>query len=394
MKIGYVATTVFPHYWVDTQQVVKNANALVESGCDVDLLIPRKWNKYFFKSKPSRTKYLGDFYGLDIKFNLVDIPHFPPSQIHVQKFFHALLIPLFHFFKKYDVIYTRAFWTLAVCSFFKIPCVLENHRIIKGNYKVYYYMYRYALNTKSLKGVVTNADIITRHYTSIGCVPSQVLTAHNAFDTENMKPSLSKSEARNQLGISLEKKIFCYAGNIRKYKGIPFLIKLASYLKEYDWLICGGYKKDILEARKVMQKYKADNVYFKGFIKVNELKKYLYAADYLIIPPTVKPMETYKKTIMPIKTYTYMAAGRPIYAPRMADIQEVLKHEENAILLPPDNITQAVADIRMYEGKGDLLNKIAKKALEDSKNYTWPKRGKKIHSFIRKVSQGALEGAH
>jgi|GEM_PF-4593245 len=385
MKIGYVATTVFPHYWVDTQQVIKNADALAKSGCHVDLIIPRKWDRCFFLKKTKRIKRLASFYGLEIQFNLIDVPHVPPSSLDIQKVFHAFFIPFYFYFKKYDLIYTRAFWTLAVCSLFKIPCVLENHRLIQQDYKFYYKLFKFSMKRKALKGVVTNASLISNHYISLGLKSERVLTAHNAFDGENMLPVLSKKDARKALDLDPDESYFCYTGNIRKYKGIEFLLKLAGRLKAHHWLICGGYPKDVADARSLASRLNVTNVTFFGFIPVDDLSTFLYAADYLVIPPTKKPFEKYKKTIMPIKTYTYLAAGRPIFAPNMKDTQEVLSHKKNAILLPPDDLDQCALDVEKYIQDKNLMKSISNDALESSKQYTWKSRGEKISSFLDSI---------
>lgn len=385
MKIGYVATTVFPHYWVDTQQVVKNANALAKAGCEVDLIIPRKWDTSFFSSNDKRKKKLSDFYGLDIQFNLLQIPHIPPSQLHLQKIPHGMLIPLMQMFKKYDVIYTRAFWTLAMCSMFGIPCVLENHRLLKDHYKTYFQVYDFCRKTKALKGVVTNAQVITDHYRQIGMEDHRVLTAHNCFDPEDSQPRLSKEQARKKLNLPKDKKYICYAGNIRAYKGIEFVIQMAQKLPEFTFVICGGYPKDVEEAKVLAQKYDVENMQFMGFVQVGDLSDYLYAADYLLIPPTAKPFEKYKKTVLPIKTYTYLSIGRPILAPKMGDIEEVLHHGKNSILLPPDQLAEIVEEIRNFDRDPVLLESIERQALEDSQLHTWETRGKNIKAFIEEI---------
>ncbi|MCB0271902.1 MAG: glycosyltransferase [Bdellovibrionales bacterium] len=385
MKVGYVATTVFPHYWVDTQQVVKNANALSLAGCEVDLIIPRKWDRYFFSSNEKRKKILSDFYGVDIQFNLMQIPHIPPTQLHLQKIPHGMLIPLLTFFKKYDVIYTRAFWTLAMCSLFGIPCVLENHRLLKDHYQTYYKIFYACLQSGALKGVVTNAQVISDHYTSIGVPSNRVLTAHNCFDPEDALPVLTKTDARKKIGLDNQKKYICYAGNIRRYKGIELIIQMAKELPEFTFIICGGYPQDVEDAKALANTYGVTNMDFRGFIQVADLSTYLYAADFLLIPPSAKPFEQHKKTVLPIKTYTYLSIGRPILAPKMGDIEEVLHDGKNAILLPPDNLLEITKTIRAYAQDEAALIQISRQALEDARLYTWETRGQNIKAFLEAV---------
>ena len=48
-----------------------------------------------------------------------------------------------------------------------------------------------------------------------------------------------------------------------------------------------------------------------------------------------------------MKTFSYLAAGRPIVAPDLPDLREVLRHNENALLVPPDDVDAAAAAIRL-----------------------------------------------
>ena len=93
-----------------------------------------------------------------------------------------------------------------------------------------------------------------------------------------------------------------------------------------------GGKEEDLERLKIYGKEIGikDNVIFTGRQPIAVVSEYLYAADVLIIPPVSAPLEKFGRTVLPFKIFPYLAAGRSIVAPDLADMRELLKHEKNA----------------------------------------------------------------
>src|SRR5450759_3951103 len=158
-----------------------------------------------------------------------------------------------------------------------------------------------------------------------------------------MEPRLDKGEARRQIGMAGPEPIVCYAGHIQQRKGIDMVIDLAARLPETRFLICGGFPEDVANAERLAAERGAKNMRFTGWIDVAKLAPYLYAADVLLVPPARAPLERYGNAVLPIKTYTYLSAGRVIVAPRLPDVEEVLQDGENALLVTPEQPEEAVA---------------------------------------------------
>src|SRR5262249_43065578 len=47
-----------------------------------------------------------------------------------------------------------------------------------------------------------------------------------------------------------------------------------------------------------------------------QLPPWLYAADVLLIPPSLDPLRRHGNTVLPIKLFLYLGAGRALLAPR------------------------------------------------------------------------------
>jgi glycosyltransferase involved in cell wall biosynthesis len=92
-------------------------------------------------------------------------------------------------------------------------------------------------------------------------------------------------------------------------------------------------------------------------------------------------MLRYGKTVLPLKLFIYLAAGRPIMAPQLADMLGILS-EHNALLVPPDDVTSAVTSMRRLFARPQWQEAMAVKASHDARKYTWRNRAGRIIDFL------------
>ena len=84
------------------------------------------------------------------------------------------------------------------------------------------------------------------------------------------------------------------------------------------------------------------------------LAQWLGAADVLVIPPSLAPLQRFGDCVLPMKTFAYLAAGRPILAPIAPDTAELLRDGETALLVPPDQPEAAAAGLDRLLGDAAL----------------------------------------
>jgi len=77
-----------------------------------------------------------------------------------------------------------------------------------------------------------------------------------------------------------------------------------------------------------------------------------------------------------------LAAGRPIIAPDLSDMKELLHHGKNAILVPVDSPKENAKTIGDLLENTELQNRISANAAAASKSLTWEERGKKLVKWI------------
>lgn len=386
VRVCYISDERFPSRWTDTQQIMKTASALARDGAAVEVVLARKWNVLFAGNRARKQK-LERYYGIQADFELTQIPSVPTSRLRLEKFVHGVLSALYAVFGGHDLVYTRDVFPLVLALLAGKRAIFESHRVLEQHYPITYRLIKLVRRRPRFLGVVTNAAFIADSYRAMGFEAERVIIAHNCFDPRDMEPPLTQAAARAQLGLAPDARIVCYSGHIQKKKGIETIVQMAARTPELQYLICGGFPDDVAEARALAEAAGAGNLTFTGWIDVAKLAPYLYAADVLLIPPTSIPLQRHGNTVLPIKTYSYLAAGRVIVAPRLPDVVEVLHDGTNALLVTPDDLDDAVAVVRRAVGEPGLADRLGARALADAPLYTWQARATLIHQFMKQRLQ-------
>src|SRR5262249_30214925 len=116
--------------------------------------------------------------------------------------------------------------------------------------------------------------------------------------------------------------------------------------------------------------------------RFTDLAPWLYAADTLVIPPSLAPLQRHGNTVLPIKLFLYLAAGRVLLAPIAPDTAELLTADLNAALVPPGNVEATVSRLRALAADPALTERLSRAALTTAESLTWDARAKRIAEFI------------
>jgi glycosyltransferase involved in cell wall biosynthesis len=104
----------------------------------------------------------------------------------------------------------------------------------------------------------------------------------------------------------------------------------------------------------------------------------------VVVVPFLKSAMTERHT-SPIKLFEALAAGRPIVATDLPSTREVLRHEENALLVPPgDPVALTAAIARLLEDPA-LATRLARAAFDCAPRYSWDARARAILGAIEEV---------
>lgn len=385
--VAIISDERYPHYATNTQQVIKNADALAAAGLPFDLVIPMQW-KGLFRPGYSVAEAIGRYYNVPQRMSIKKIPTIPASNLRIEKFTHCIAALIYASIRKYDVIYTRNEFTAILSVLMGKKTVFETYRKFGDEYpRVMRWLSKYAQKPAFL-GMILHSRLSFNSIRRAGFPTQKLAVFHNGFDYSDMQPMLTKTEARQKLGWGKGQRYVVYTGNMQVNKGIESVIDIAGRMPEVKFALVGGTAEDIKRLKNYVGQQSVDNVLFTGFQPIKEVSAYLYAADALIIPPVSAPLEKYGRTVLPFKTFLYLAAGRPILAPRQSDLTEVLEDGYNSLLVEPDNIAAAAAALEQLFADPARHLRISENAAASVSQLTWDARAKRIMRWLTNAFHG------
>jgi len=381
IKIAYISDQQFPIEKADAEQVVNTVSALISEGLNMRLVIPRDWRNIGVP-KESRLQHLAGFYHLSNGLLTKELKHLPLTKLRLEKYPHGVIAPLWAKWHGAEIVYTRNPLPAYFARLLGLKVVFETYRFYgKKNRWLGKLLARLSRSDKFL-GIITHSQMSRDSLVSLGIDKDKLAVVHNGFNPDLFAEPMTKSQAREQLGLAGHQKIACYTGRLDRDKGIESLLELAAKTPEITYLFIGKMQKDPRDwIARVAASRGLQNVITLPWKPAEKLVHYLFAADVLLIPPTAAPLTRGGKTVLPIKLFSYLAAGRVIFAPKLPD-SEGLLNEQNSVRVEPDNPEKAAAAMRRIFTDANWASALAARAQKDAQQLTWQARAKKIIAFI------------
>lgn len=383
MRIGYITDERYPSVHTDTQQVVKTADALGREGALVDLIPPRM-ARHLLKGAAARKEEICRHFNVEGRFEIRDLLSWPASDLRVEKLFHGVLAPLVTALGDYDVIYTRNLLPVSIASALRQPVLFETYRALPRSDPRAWRVVRRASAGRRFLGISTHSEYSRQVMIDAGMDPAAVEAIPNGFDPADFEGLPSREEARALVGADPEAFLAVYTGHIRPDKGIGSLLDLAADCPECSVMIVGGSPDEVARVEHEARARSLRNVRLTGHVPVARVPLHLIAADALLLPPTAGPLLGAGRTVLPMKTFTYLAAGRPILAPDLPDTEGILVHGGNSLRVPPDDRAAAAAALRRLAADRELRASLGDRAREDAARYTWQGRARALLSFLER----------
>ena len=376
LEIVVMNDQLFPINETDAEQIFQAMSAVGgEPDVQVSFLLPAA-----FRRTSAGADDLAAFYEVTRTFEVCHQKSLFPSVRAIEKIGHGLFALSNPIFKRADVVYSRNLPTvLSVLAFSDKPVVYETFRPWPDQQPVLTPVLKWMVARPRFLGAVTHSSLAKASFVTIGLPEEKGLVAYNGYNPRLMQPVLSKAAARKQLGLPMDTPIVTYAGHVNMDKGLGIMLRLAGRMPNVHFIIVGSEGEGAVEraGRELA------NVRFVKWQPFSATVPYMYASDVLFIPPTAGPLTKVGNTVLPIKTFLYMASERAIFGPATPDLREVLEHDRNAVLVPPDDEEAAFQGLSTLLEKPRFRNRIAKTAKEDVSALTWEARAARIVSFIK-----------
>lgn len=374
MKIGYISYSPIPSNRANSIQIMKMCNAFARNGHEVILLIPtQRKDKY-----RNGVDDVYEFYNVKNIFKIQQIPvrTFPLTLLTKRINYNLLALKYINKIKP-DLVYGRSIIGCTFAAFFNYKVRIELHNKLPNHKERVFF--NLLLKCKNLEKIIVVTHKLKEYYINTYKINGDkiIVCPNGADEVTNFEKddTLRKRQEVLQVG---------YVGNLYKGKGMEIIVEVASKMPDVDFHIIGGTDKEIRYWKGYI---KSTNIYFHGFIDQKKLTLYINSLDICLVPNqkiVVNALDhdeserkNYGDIACPLKIFQYMAHKKPIIASDLPVIRELL-NENNAILVPPDDIDAWVQAI--YKLKDEKLRTVlGNRAYNDFiENYTWKKRAERV----------------
>lgn len=370
MKLYYIANALMPNDKAHGIQIAKTCEAFIENGVDVTLVVPHR---------EGSSLSLKEFYGLRVNVPMVRLPVIDLHNAGPIRYrIGALLFVasyLWYFYtrvgRKHAAVYTVDLDHIACLGlpFLRLPYFSEMHGT-KNTNAFYTFFF------KKIRGVIATTPITKEELTKRFNLPDKkVLLEPNGVDLTH-HTSVSRADARKQLGIPLDTSLVLYVGRVLGWKGIDILPQVAEKLPGVTIGFLGATSEEYERIIGTSGK----PVVFYGSRPHAEVETWLAAADACLVIGTPRDEYSYRYT-SPMKVFEYLGSGRPIIASATPALQGVLAEGE-CFYFTPDSVESLVSAISECLSNTATADSMATRGVEKAKEHTWKKRAERIARFI------------
>lgn len=304
-----------------------------------------------------------------------------------------------------DVLYLRQnsfpFFPIILCKVLKIPSIVEVNGLVLDELKVNpnsqsfaYRVFSYLalrsekFNYKNCDRIVSVTDKLRDELVRLYSVPeNKVYVINNGANIDVFKP-LDSGRMKAKLQLENSKKYICFVGHLAAWQGVEFLIHASPLIlekcPEARFLIVGdGVMMDkLLEITSELGL--SDKFTFTGRIPYEQVPFYINAAD-VCVAPFIKERNS-KIGLSALKTYEYLACGKPIVASSIPGVKDLIESSGGGISVTPENpeeLAAAVVRLLSDEKTRAAMGKKGRRYVVD--NHSWDGVARKILDMCKDI---------
>jgi len=231
--------------------------------------------------------------------------------------------------------------------------------------------------------VVVPSGVTGKYLISRGVAPWKVRVIPNGVDTDLFYPAESEPPGPP---------VILYVGTLAPWQGLGHLLEaFRAVLKNHEarLMIVSKPRKDWLKAlQKQSRKLKIpDKIEFAEPVRHREMPTVMRSAHIGAAPFLATERNT-KQGFCPIKVLEYMAVGLPVVAPSIEPVNELVSHEQEALLYKPNSMARlrdALVKLILDSGLRNKLGASGRKRARDM--FTWRKSRQALIDTYRKLEE-------
>jgi glycosyltransferase involved in cell wall biosynthesis len=238
------------------------------------------------------------------------------------------------------------------------------------------------INLLSARRTVVVSRVLRDQLIAIGVPDETILVNSNAVDTTTFHPAIDGTAVRQKWGLGGPSTLVVgFSGTFGLWHGIPtvaaVLPRVIAARPDVRWLLIGdGPLRKLIDDP--IEQHGLEGVVQPGLVPHAEMPAYLAACD-ILVSPHGRQADGQEFFGSPTKLFEYMAAGRPIVASAVGQIADVLRDEESALLVPPDDadaLCRAILRLVDDQCLRQRLAAAARAAAEE--HHTWRQNAERV----------------
>lgn len=364
-EIVFISNAKIPSNSAESVFVMKMCESFSLKGHNVTLILNNGLNR------GAGNPY--EWYGVNEEFNITYPKQlwFPsrPLRTLIRSYFSARIAMSL----SPELIYSRSLLGAFFSAGLGSPVVYETHFPVSdgqfGNIQAK--IFSRLISSPQFESLVVISEQLSKYYKShYPALQNKIIVEHDAaepIDSATKPMHILREKSKLQVG---------YIGNLYNGRGIKHLIELGNKCEWADFHVVGGTNSEV-----EFWKSKTCNgaIEFHGFVPHSEVPRYLLSFDVLIAPyqRDVKTRRGHNTVefMSPLKIFEYMSAGKAIVCSDLPVIQEILIHEENAILCDPTDLDEWEYNLKRLQTNNQLRENLGRNAEEQFyNNHTWEHR--------------------
>jgi len=293
------------------------------------------------------------------------------------------------------------FFPIALCKIFKISSIVEVNGLVMDElsvspdsksfaYRVFSYLALRSerFNYRYCDRIVSVTDRLKDELVRLYSVPAEkIIVINNGANTDIFKP-MDQEQARDRLKLDKSKKYICFVGHLAAWQGVEFLIYAAPYILEkcpdVRFLVVGDgvMKNKLLEIASEIGV--TDNFTFTGRIPYEIVPVYINAAD-VCVAPFIKDRNS-KIGLSALKTYEYLACGKPIVASDIPGVKDLIDLSGGGISVPsekPEELANAVVKLISDQEMRNIMGEHGRNYVYE--NHSWDGVARKIIDICHEI---------
>jgi glycosyltransferase involved in cell wall biosynthesis len=303
--------------------------------------------------------------------------------------------------KKPDVIYSRqdgfSFSLPLIIMLLRIPYVVEINGLLIEEAKIFNSP-TWSIKLKSLSEKINyrladriiavtekvKAGIIERY----GVNNDKIHVIKNGANIDLFKP-LDQDKCKSDLILNPSLKYVCFVGNLAPWQGVEYLVNAASFIIEKEpkvsFLIVGdGVMKDSLRKR-TRNLNISDYFTFAGSVAYDKVPVYINASD-VCVAPFAKDIRNMKGGLSALKTYEYMACGKPVVVSDVPGQVELVTSSNAGFIVPTEDANELAEKIITLLASHSLRREMGVNGRTFvATNHSWNSVAKKVISVCEET---------